>query len=100
MTDYSSIFIDYLLLNKPIIFTPFDLQNYIQINRKLYYDYNLITPGVKCHSWDQVLKEINNILSGVDKFSIERSNIKQKFHKFKDNENCIRITNRIKELNG
>ena len=96
LTDYSSIFIDYLLLNKPIIFTPFDLNNFYKSSRELYYDYNEITPGVKCNDWNEVLEEIQMILDGVDNYISQRELIRSKFHTFSDTENCARIINRIK----
>jgi CDP-glycerol glycerophosphotransferase (TagB/SpsB family) len=43
LTDYSSIFFDYALLNKKIIFYPFDLEKYKATNRELYFDYAEIT---------------------------------------------------------
>ena len=96
ITDYSSIYIDFLLFNKPIIFTPFDFKNYIENNRNLYYDYYEITPGKKCNSWDDTLKEIKEIFNGNDHFSLNRKNIKTMYHKYADTNNCSRITNRIK----
>jgi len=48
ITDYSSIFFDFLYLNKPIIFFPYDYDKYIREDRSLKYDYNWITPGPKC----------------------------------------------------
>jgi CDP-glycerol glycerophosphotransferase (TagB/SpsB family) len=43
LTDYSSIFFDYALLNKKIIFYPFDIENYKSKNRELYFDYEELT---------------------------------------------------------
>jgi len=48
ITDYSSIFFDFLYLNKPIIFFPYDYDKYIREDRSLKYDYNWVTPGPKC----------------------------------------------------
>ena len=45
LTDYSSIFFDYAILNKKIIFYPFDLENYRSKNRELYFNYEEITTG-------------------------------------------------------
>jgi CDP-glycerol glycerophosphotransferase len=47
ITDYSSIFFDFLYLNKPILFFPYDYDKYIREDRNLKYDYNWITPGPK-----------------------------------------------------
>ena len=33
ITDYSSIYIDYLILNRPMIFLPYDKEKYLQGKR-------------------------------------------------------------------
>lgn len=48
ITDYSSIYYDYILLNdKRVILFPFDYENYISNSRDLAYDYSEYTPGKK-----------------------------------------------------
>ncbi|WP_323114700.1 CDP-glycerol glycerophosphotransferase family protein [Pseudomonas guariconensis] len=47
ITDYSSIYFDFLLLNRPIVFFPFDLPAYQRDCRSLYLDYESHTPGIK-----------------------------------------------------
>lgn len=40
ITDYSSIFFDYALLCKPIIFYPYDLEEYLTKSREMYFQYS------------------------------------------------------------
>ena len=47
ITDYSSIFIDYLLLDKEIIFFPFDKDNYLKMRPDFYFDYDELTDGLQ-----------------------------------------------------
>lgn len=47
MTDYSSIYFDYLLLDRPIVFYNYDFEEYLSESRELYYDYEKLTPGYK-----------------------------------------------------
>jgi CDP-glycerol glycerophosphotransferase len=63
LTDYSSIFFDYLLLDRPIVFFPYDYEKYIQKDRKLKYDYNWVTPGPKCTTQPEVQQAILRCLS-------------------------------------
>jgi len=63
ITDYSSIFFDYLLMDRPIIFTPFDHETYLSKDRELYYDYDKVTPGPKAYDWVQVIE----LLVDIDK---------------------------------
>ncbi len=60
ITDYSSIFFDYLVLDKEIIFIPYDYENYLS-NRELYFDYNEITPGVKYYNFDEFINAFEKI---------------------------------------
>ena len=64
----------------------------------MYYNYNDITPGLKCSNWEEVFYGINDILKGNDQFAKNRKMIKNTFHKFNDTNNCQRITEKIKEL--
>ena len=60
ITDYSSIFFDYLILDKEIIFIPYDFDDYVS-KRALYFNYNEITPGVKYYSFHEFIKNLQNI---------------------------------------
>lgn len=73
ITDYSSIFFDYLILDKEIIFIPFDYDNYLK-HRDIYYDYDKITPGVKYENFADFIKN----LSAIDKldYSKERKSVR------------------------
>lgn len=58
VTDYSSIMFDFILNGKPIVFAPFDLDNYLKADRQLYCDYSDITSRTKCLNWGEVIKEV------------------------------------------
>ena len=89
ITDYSSIYFDYLLLDKEIIFYPFDYDDYIAEDRQLYFDYDEITPGEKVYTFEKLLDTLS-ILNNLD-FSKERQQIKNKFWDFKDGHSSKRI---------
>ena len=61
ITDFSSIFADFLLFDKPIIFSKFDYNNYIK-SSGLKIDYNSL-PGPKVKNWDELLAEIDTFLN-------------------------------------
>lgn len=80
ITDYSSIFYDFLLWERPIIFFPYDLEYYRDQDRGLMFDYNEYTPGPKVRSLDE-LKELlinpnfeQNYFNNYSKASRELSN--------------------------
>lgn len=45
ITDYSSIMVEYTLLNKPLIFYPYDYKYYVNSERGFYFNYKNIVPG-------------------------------------------------------
>ena len=62
ITDYSSIYADFLLLDRPIIFANFDHKSYIDNERGLYWDYDKVTPGVKASDWNAVIQNLETII--------------------------------------
>ena len=71
VTDYSSIYFDFLLTNKPIIFFPYDLEEYLTESREMYFDYDEFTPGAKVF----IQEELENALLDIDKHHDERERI-------------------------
>lgn len=61
ITDYSSIFCDYLLLNKPIIFYAFDKEDYLSGERGFYFNYDDFVPGDIVESFEMLLQAIKSI---------------------------------------
>jgi len=74
ITDYSSVYFDFLITNRPIIFAPFDLEDY-EKTAKFYYNYDDITPGKKCMNWEEIKSEIENIVNGNDSFKVQREEL-------------------------
>ena len=80
ITDYSCTYIDYLLLDRPMIFYNFDYRDYLQTDRGLYYNYEDVTPGYKAETFDQLLEELEQIFQGKDHYGKERSRVKDFFY--------------------
>ncbi|MEF2968149.1 CDP-glycerol glycerophosphotransferase family protein [Paenibacillus sp. M1] len=98
ITDYSSVYFDYLLLNRPIIFTPFDLNEYMSKDRELYGEYELLTPGSKCNTWNEVTGELTKLFSGNDEHYEIRTKMKEEYHTFSDTRNSERVVGVVKSL--
>lgn len=58
ITDYSSIYIDYLLTDKPMIFLPYDRQQYLD-GRGMNFDYDDVTPGPKPETFNDFLDALS-----------------------------------------
>lgn len=98
ITDFSSIYFDYLLLERPIIFAPFDLETYLSEERELYYDYNSVTPGPKAKDWNDLLDYIEESIQKPEKYLNEIKRIKSLFNKYDDSKNSQRVFDEIKKI--
>lgn len=90
ITDYSSIMVEYAILNKPIIFYPFDLEYYISNERGFYFDYKNV-PGPIANNTEDIIKFIKN-----DDFDFEKIKRFVKYqYDFLDNKSSERIVDQI-----
>ena len=99
ITDYSSIFFDYLLSGNPIIFAPFDYDQYISKDRELYYDYDEVTPGPKCSDWSEVAAWIEKFKYNPKLYEEERKKVTNKFHKYQDGKSAQRVYDEVHRIN-
>lgn len=98
ITDYSSIYFDFLLLDRPIIFAPFDKENYLEKDREFYFEYNDVTPGPKANSWKEIMDLLEIFKDDTSQFKEERRLIKNRFHKYQDNLSSKRAYEAIVEI--
>lgn len=98
ITDYSSVYFDFLLLDKPIIFTPTDIDQYDSSRGFLLKPYDAWTPGPKVLDQNTLQSEIINSLKIDGYYSEERARIRDLAHKYKDGESSKRVWNFISEL--
>lgn len=99
ITDYSSIYFDYLLLDRPIIFYPFDIEKYLNDDREFYYEYEQVTPGPKVTTKEELYNEMLKIRESVDIYSQKRGEINAIFNAYSDGQNSKRVFNEIINLN-
>ncbi len=64
VTDYSSIYIDYMLLNRPILFFAYDYAQYLKEDRQMYFAYDEVTPGEKVRTSEELLHALGRISNG------------------------------------
>jgi CDP-glycerol glycerophosphotransferase len=93
ITDYSSIYFDYLLLDRPIIFFAYDLESYLREDSGMYFDYESMTPGAKCRNQKELENHLTNIISREfeDGYAVMRKKIKSFTHDHNDNQSCRRL---------
>ena len=78
VTDYSSAFIDWLILDKPVIFASYDLDEYTENNGFLDLYQNLV-PSPVCTEADQVFEEIRRAIHEPDFYQEERKKFRRKY---------------------
>lgn len=76
ITDYSSIYIDYLLTDKPMIFLPYDRQQYLD-GRGMNFDYDDVTPGPKPETFNDFLDALS---PKEDFWKFERTRVNRLFN--------------------
>jgi CDP-glycerol glycerophosphotransferase len=76
MTDYSSVFFDFSILNRPIIFYTYDLDNYKNELRGFYFDFEKSAPGPICKTSDEVLNNIKKLNQNKKGFQYKEFNAK------------------------
>ena len=82
ITDYSSVFFDFVLLDRPIIYYSHDFEEYLENCRGMYYEYYKEMPGPFAKNENELL----DLIETADKwFNDEGYQIKYK--KFKDKFN-------------
>jgi CDP-glycerol glycerophosphotransferase (TagB/SpsB family) len=94
VTDYSSIYHDFLLLDRPILFIPYD---YNQFEQKIgfKYDYYSNLPGPIVNSFQDFLNHIDTIQNKGDLHQTDRRELLDKIHTYKDDKSSERVTGLI-----
>ncbi|UXX78351.1 CDP-glycerol glycerophosphotransferase family protein [Reichenbachiella carrageenanivorans] len=97
ITDYSSSYIDRLLIDTPTLFVPYDLEWFSEY-RGFNFDFNTVTPGAKVFDFKSFLENIKRYLDDPTLDSESRQQIKARFHKYPDNQSSRRVYEQIETL--
>lgn len=87
ITDYSSVWMDYLLLERPVIFYVYD--NWEQDDAGVYYDIREYMPENFCASEDELFSMMKRMVSERDYLKPSDDNI-SRFHKYVDGNSSQR----------
>ena len=63
ISDYSAAYIDFLVLDRPIIFYAYDYEDYIKNERNLYIKFDDIDAGYKAYKYEQLHNALKQISS-------------------------------------
>jgi CDP-glycerol glycerophosphotransferase (TagB/SpsB family) len=95
ITDFSSIFFDYLLLNRPVLFYPYDYDSYVRDERDLLYDYATMTPGPKAYNLKELIEEIGRAVRGEDEFGNDRERVRRLVFDYADGRAATRLLSEL-----
>lgn len=98
ITDYSSIYFDFLLLDRPIVFFDYDYEEYSSNMGGFYYDYEENAPGIKVRSQIELHKALFSSLNGDVCFAKKRKKVLNCFHAYKDAQSSNRIIKSVLKL--
>ena len=95
ITDYSSVFFDYAILKRPIIFYMYDLKAYQEDIRGFYIDLKEL-PGNIVENEKDLIIEINNMKNNF-KYDERYQKFHDKFNSLEDGEATKRVLKKIME---
>lgn len=95
ITDYSSIYLEGLLLDIPCLFIPYDIKDY---SRGIPYDYDTHTPGPKVLDQPSFLQEIENIIQNPNRNAPERERVRNIFFSSTDGKATSKVIEMLEEL--
>ncbi len=91
IADYSSVYLHYLLLDRPIGFALGDIDEY-RNTRGFVFDNPLdYMPGEKLYSKSELYSFMDKIVQGIDDYAKERQRVCNKIHMYNDGKNCERV---------
>ncbi|MGO1470058.1 MAG: CDP-glycerol glycerophosphotransferase family protein [Tissierella sp.] len=91
LTDYSSVYFDFLLTMKPIGFTIDDFDSYGDKRGFVVEDPLKLMPGKKLTNMEELILFINDLKEGKDEFYDERKRVNDIANKYKDGNSTKRI---------
>ncbi len=77
ISDYSSVYFDYLYVNKPILFFCYDYEKWVEGEQGVILDYFTHSPGDKCYTFEDLLEKVLTNL-GNDNYKEDRKLIFEK----------------------
>lgn len=91
ISDYSSVAVDYTLLDRPIAFTLDDYEIYGDSRGFNWPNVRDYLPGEELFSFDDFLRFVKDVSEGIDRSREKRKILRDKYHAFLDDNSSKRI---------
>lgn len=97
ITDYSSVFFDFILTGRPVVFYSYDYPEYMKTCRSMYFDYSGTLPGPFAATEDELLKLLSSCGKWFNKKDYTKKYLEfnQRFNTFHDGNSCERLLDYI-----
>lgn len=95
ITDYSSVFYEYMPKNSPIIFYPYDYDKYVALRGGFYVDYKKELPGPICYTEKELLNVIKKIDEIHPQYIEKRRKFNKKYNNLSDGKASERLVNNL-----
>lgn len=82
ISDYSGAFLDFILLDRPVIHFVYDYKYYKDVDSGLYYDIEDFGAGAITSTLEELIKELQQLLSGKDEYCCKRKYVREKYMKY------------------
>jgi CDP-glycerol glycerophosphotransferase len=98
ISDYSSIWIDYLIMDRPVIGFCYDYERYMR-DRSLLFDFDRVFPGKITYEVPQLLAALDDSLQGKESVvdANKREYSRKFFYSYFDNNSTKRVIDTVKE---
>ena len=93
ITDYSSIFFDFLLTDKPVLFFPYDKDDYLTKDRSMYDEYDTVTPGHKAYDFKGFYEKLDLFFkqpNALKESDLDYQVIKKMYNQYNDSDGAKR----------
>ncbi|HVL48229.1 MAG TPA: CDP-glycerol glycerophosphotransferase family protein [Candidatus Thermoplasmatota archaeon] len=99
VTDYSSIYFDFILTGKPVIFYCYDLQEYVSRSRRFAYPYDEVAPGPHVTTQSDLVCELSKVReSNLVEWRASRTRVAETFHVHLDASSAQRVADHLLRL--
>ncbi len=95
LTDFSSIFVDFLILNKPIAFIIENLEEYKKSRGFVVSDAEKLMCGDQIKSEKELFEFFEKLFNGIDDFKAQRQECNELFNSYPMQSGCEKILKEI-----
>jgi len=95
VSDYSGAFLDFILLDRPVIHFAYDHDYYKNVDSGLYYEIEDFSAGKITKTLSETLEELDNLFNGYDRFKKKREYVRKKYMTYETGHACEKIVRTV-----